>query len=781
MQKGGLTFDGYHKENESPMQQVLEKYLPWWPLFVALVVFFIIAGLLYLRYATPIYEATGSILLKDEKKGLDESSIMESLNLFGSKKIVENEIEVLQSRAIAGNVVRNLRLYAPVMKTGTVKDISGYRSSPLLVEAQYPQLVKATEDPVYFKYDPADSCVEMGGNRYSIKEWINTSYGSNIRFVHNPYYEPSDKEKRFYFTLIPVKLAVTSFLNKLEVNASNKQSTVIELAYRDDQPGRAEDVVNEIIAVYHKAAIDDKNQLAANTLAFVDERLRYVVGDLDSVEQSLEKFKTRNSIIDISEQGRQFLQNMSVNDQKAGEMGVQLAVLDQVENYILSKDNKSAIVPSTLGISDPVLGKLLDQLYALEMQYENMKKTTAENNPLLISVITQINNIRPSILENVRNQRRNLEAGRSNIMGSGNLYASMLRDLPNKERKLLDISRQQSIKNSIYTFLLQKREETMLSYASTVADSRVVDVAEAADIPVSPKKVIVMAVALLLAMGLGIGFVELKEAMNRNIMFRSEIEKYTSIPVLGEVAYDQSGSQLVIAEGKRTFIAEQFRQLRTSLSYLGINSKKKKLMVTSSVSGEGKSFICSNLGISLALVGKKVVLIELDLRKPKLSQAFNISRLVGVSNYLIGEKEAEEIIKSTENPNLFVIPSGPLPPNPSELILSNRMQELLSYLENHFDYIIIDTAPVSPVTDAYIVSPMCDSTLYVVRHGYTPRVYIQKLDDRNKVSSLHNPAIIFNGVKNRGYGSYGYGYGYGYGYTEEETGQKKKIRLKLKA
>jgi capsular exopolysaccharide synthesis family protein len=344
--------------------------------------------------------------------------------------------------------------------------------------------------------------------------------------------------------------------------------------------------------------------------------------------------------------------------------------------------------------------------------------------------------------------------------------------LPSKERELLDISRQQSIKNSIYTFLLQKKEETALSYFSTVADSRIIDVAETGDLPVSPRRMVVLVGAIAIAVLLSVIFVETKEMLNRNVMFRSEIEKYSKAPILGEVAFDQSGKALVISEGKRSFIAEQFRQLRTSLGYLGINSRKRKIMLTSSISGEGKSFVTANLGVSLALMGKKVVIIELDLRKPKLCDAFNISRSRGISNYFIGDMEAEEIIKNTEIANLHIIPSGPIPPNPSELLMNGKMQELLAYLELRFDYVIVDTAPVNPVTDAFIVSPMCDATLFVIRHGYTPRIYLQKLDEQNRIHELKNMAIIFNGVKSRGYGSYGYGQGYGY--TDDSEDNKKR-------
>ncbi|OJY81128.1 MAG: hypothetical protein BGP14_07895 [Sphingobacteriales bacterium 44-15] len=771
-QQVDLNTDSYGaNKEENLLQDILNRYLPWWPLFAILVVISLTCAWIYLRYATPIYEASASLLIKDEKKGLDDSNLMESLNLFGSKKIVENEIEVLRSRSIAKEVVKNLRLYAPIIQEGRIHNLSAYEISPVWVEANNLDSIVPVKD-ASFKYDVNTGKIHFNDSTYSLNEWIRSPYGV-IRFLANPYFKGGELNNPFHFSLISVRGSVAQLLGKLQVSASSKQSTVINLTYRDDVPQRAENILNELVAAYNRAAVNDKNLLASNTLAFVDERLKNVFGELDSVEHSLEHFRTKNRLVDISEQGKQFLSNVGTNDQKLGELNMQLAVLKQVETYVTSKEKKGAIVPSTLGVTDPVLSNLLEQLYALEMQYEKMKLTTAESNPLMLSISDQMAHLRPRILESIHNQIKSIEVGRKDVSNTNNQYSAMLQRLPNKERELLDISRQQSIKNSIYTFLLQKKEETALSYFSTVADSRVIDVAETDSHPVSPRKTMILAIAFGVALLLGAGYVEIKEMLNRNVMYRSEIEKYTRVPILGEVAFDQSNKPLVIAEGKRSFIAEQFRQLRTSLGYLGINSRKKKILLTSSVSGEGKSFITANLGVSLALIGKKVVIVELDLRKPKLSDAFNISRTKGISNYFIGDMEAEEIIKSTETSNLFLIPSGPIPPNPSELILNGRMAELLTYLESHFDYIIIDTAPVNPVTDAYIISPMCDATLFVMRHGYTPRFYLQKLDEQNRVRELKNMAIIFNGVKNKGYGNYGYGYGYGYGYTEEhETKQK---------
>ncbi len=770
---------GFNESGSSVFNKLLFRYLPYWPLFLAMLILSVVIATIYLRYTIPIYESSATILIKDQRKGMDDSQLLEGLNMLGSSKIVENEIEVIRSRALTREVVKKLHLYAPIVQEGSVISKAAYTTSPIHIEHINPDSLTPVKK-VYFKHDSKTNTVTIDDKAYKVNEWVKTPYGE-LKFIPNKYFKGQEVKDPIYFSLNSVRAVTNSLVNRFQVSPVSKMATVINLRLRDAVPQRSEDVLNTLIAEYNKANIDDKNALASNTLAFVQDRLRFVVQELDSVESRIQQYKTKKGIVDISEQGKQFLATVGVNDQRVSELNVQLAVLDQVQNYVNSRGPSEGIVPSTLGVNDPVLSELLDKLYETQSQYERLRKTTAENNPLVVQLRDEINRIKPSVMENINAQRRNLEASKRNISSTNQQYSSMLRTIPQKERELLEISRQQSIKNNIYTFLLQKREETALSYASTVADSRLVDNADSTMGPVSPKVPFVYMVAVLLGLAITIGIITIKEVLNRNVLFKSEIEEMTSFPIIGEIAHDNSKEPLVIAEGKRNFIAEQFRQLRTSLGYLGINNKKKKLLLTSTISGEGKSFITGNLGISLALTGKKVVLIELDLRKPKLSSMFDVTREVGISNYFIGDKEAEDIIKRTAvNENLYIIPSGPIPPNPSELILNGKMQELLAYLENIFDYIIIDTAPVSPVTDAYILSPMCDATLYVVRHAYTPKSYIQMLDHNNKVKGLKNLAIVFNGVKARGIGKYDYGYGYGqsygygYGYTEEGTSKKKK-------
>jgi tyrosine-protein kinase Etk/Wzc len=772
---------GAEESGSNVIRKMIFRYLPYWPLYAAILVLSVICAVVYLRYAVPVYEATATILIKDEKKGMDNSQLLQGLDMLGSSKIVENETEVISSRQLLRQVVSKLHLYAPVIQEGKIVSRSAYTSSPISVEVREPELIRdptTDVDPVAFTYDDKKKLVYIEGKSYPLDKWGMTPYGE-LKFIPNINYRKSDNEDPFKFQLRSVKKVVNSLVTRLVVVPSSKTGTVLTLSLQDEVPKRGEDILNELISAYNTAAINDKNVLATNTLNFVKERLRFVVNELDSVESRLQQFKTTKGIVDISEQGKQFLATVGTNDQRISELNVQLAVLDQVQSYVNGRGAKDGIVPSTLGVNDPLLTQLLDKLYTAETEYDRLRKTTAENNPILTTIADQIARLKPTILENLAAQRRNLEASKRNISSSTTQYSSMLRNIPTNEKELLEISRQQSIKNNIYTFLLQKREETALSYASTVADSRLIDDAESSIVPVSPKKGLILLVAILLGLFIATAIIIVKEVLNRNVLFRAEIEELTNTPIIAEISQDNTKEPLVIGEGKRNHIAEEFRQLRTSLGYMGINARKKKVLLTSTITGEGKSFICANLGVSLALTGKKVVIIELDLRKPALSNIVNVSRETGITNYFIGDKEADEIIKRTPvNENLFIIPSGPIPPNPSELILGSRMTELLTYLEGIFDYIIIDTAPVNPVTDAYILSPLCDATLYVIRHGYTPKASVEMIDRNNKVRSLKNLAIVFNGVKARGIGNYGFGYGYGYGtgygYAEGEEGKGKK-------
>ncbi|MCX6145643.1 MAG: capsular biosynthesis protein, partial [Candidatus Kapabacteria bacterium] len=386
----------------------------------------------------------------------------------------------------------------------------------------------------------------------------------------------------YYFNLLEVKEAAEDLLGNLKVTASNKLSSVINLSYRDYKTNLAEDVLNELIVAYNNEAIIEKNALAKKTLSLIEERLNIVGGELNTIEQKIQQYKAGSEAVDISTQGQLFLQNVSANDQKLSDVNMQLSVINQLENHIQTNNSNVGISPSTLGVSDPTLSQLLNSLNIAELEREKLKKTVAENNPLLVSVTDQINKIKPNIIDNIQSQRNNLEANKKYLAATNSRYSNMLHSIPVKERQLLEISRDQNIKSGIYSFLLQKREESELSYASNLSDTRVVNYAQSSNSPVSPNKLIILAAIIIATFGLPIALVNTMETFSPTILYRNEIEALTSIPIIGELGYNKSKKQLLIEAGKRSFIAEEFRKIRFSLQYLGIDSTHNKILLTSS-------------------------------------------------------------------------------------------------------------------------------------------------------------------------------------------------------
>jgi len=762
------------------IQQFVSKYMPYWPMFVIAALISISVAVVYLHWAIPVYEANATIIIKDEKKGNEDSKLMESLDQISSKKIVENEIEILQSRTLMLDVVKDLGLYAPVYDEGKVNSISAYVLSPISVVSPNPDSMETSDDKIYFTYNDKNQTVLLN-HKYSfpLNQIVKTPYGL-LKFVPNPNFEPDNdnNKQKFYFELLSPPGVASSLLGGLKAEASSKLSSVIELSFRDQVPKRAEDILNQLLHAYDLASIAEKDKLASNTLSFVQVRLSAVAHDLDSIEKKIQQYKSGRGAVDVSTQGQLFLQNVSSNDQKIGEINTQLSILDQMEKSVTDRENSAVMAPSTLGISDPTLTQLTDKLYNAELEYDKLRKTVGENNPSLVTLRDQISKLKPGILQNIHNQQQNLYAAKQNLNATNGTYNSILQTVPQKERDLLDISREQSTMSAIYAFLLQKKEESELSHASTLPDHRIVDSAEASGAPVSPKRMLIYMVSIVACLGVCFAIIMVRESLTGKVLYRSEIELRTSIPIIGEIAFDRSKTPLVVEAGRRSFIAEEFRKLRISLSFLGIDEKHKKILITSSISGEGKSFIAANLAVSLSLTGKKVVIVDLDLNNPSIAKNLNVTQEEGITEFLTGQKEPEEIIKRVKaHENLFFISAGNLPENPTELLANGKANEIIDYLDNIFDVVIIDTSPLVLVTDGYLLTGLCDTTLYVIRHKYTPKVIIKRIDERNHINPIHNPAIIFNGVKIRGFfkNNYGYGYDYVYGNKERVNYNKKQI------
>ncbi len=763
-------------KEEDGLGDIWTRFSPYWPLLLLLLALTVGGAWLYLQYKAPLYEAKATVLIKDEKKGVDESKMVEGFNQLSGTKIIENEIEVISSRSLMAEVVKKLQLYAPVYVDGKWRPVAAYDFSPVKIEAQDPGSIHEAKR-VNFIVNEQKSTIDIGHLSYPLNEWVETPYGilrfNTTKLIGEPDTNVISNNHSFYFSLLNPKRVTASLMKKLQATSSNKLSTVIDLRIQNEVPELAEDILNTLINTYDRAALKDKNILADSTLGFLDERLKHVSHELDSIEKTMQNYRADKDVIDISSQGKLFLENVSANDQKVSDLNMQLAILDEVESYVLSKDAKGDLAPSTLIVNDPLLSKRLENLYTAELEYDKLRKNTAENNQLLVSVVTQIDRLKSGVIESIRNQKKSLEAGKNNLLSTNSKYNELLQTVPKKERDLIEFNRAQSLKSNLYNYLSQKREETALSHSSLIPNSRIIDKAETGLEPVSPDKKIIYIAAVGLAFVLFIGLVSLKNLFNSTISYSKEIQNFTSVPVIAEIPNGKRKRPLVISEGETTFIAEQFRKLRTSLNYLGMGGRRKKILVASAIPGEGKSFVAANLGLSLSMAGKKVIVLEFDMVNPVLADKFSLEVDKGMASYLAGEAEPEEVIKRTEiSENLFIVPAGDPPANPSELILNNYTEKLLDYAANLFDYVIVDCAPVALRSDAYVLSKFCDATLYIIRHKRTPRKSVKLIDENNKINELKNMAIVFNGVKSKKFSKSNYGYGY-----NNKYGKKKRKKL----
>ncbi|MDF4201834.1 polysaccharide biosynthesis tyrosine autokinase [Maribacter sp. SA7] len=742
---------------------ILQKFLPFWPLFLALSVMGLIVAQFYIWNTVPKFESTGALIVNDEKKGVDQSQLIESFNVFESKKIVENEIEVIKSKDVVEDVVNTLGLYSKIYTSGFFRDKVYFEDAPIKIILMDPSDVKLNVDidEVEFSVDYEQGLVFIDGGGVPFDTWVSNPFGGSVlKFLPNGY-QKYHIDKVFKFQISPPRVIVNQMVANLYVGAASKSATVVRIEYSDPIPERGNAIVNQLIESYKKATVTSQNSLASNTLSFIDERMEVVGKDLQEVEKDLEKYRSKEGVINLGEQGNLYLQNVGDYDRQIGEIDLQLSVLNKIERYVISKNNNAGIVPSTLGVNDPILGQLLQKLYDAEIEYGELSKTTAENNPLLTVVKNRIENIRPSILENVRSQKSNLLASKSSLSTNSGKYNEALNILPEQERIFLEINRRKKSIEDLYDFLVQKREETALSYAPTLGNVRVIEKAEASLRPVSPKKAVIYLIGLLMPLGLGLVIIASRELLNTKVLFRTDLEINPAVPVLGELAYvDKSNEELLVSQHKDLFIVDQFRRVLTDMQLYDEGETLRAVMITSSIAGEGKSYVSSNLAITLALSGKKTALVDLDLRKAGVSHLFGLENEIGMSQVLKGDLPLKVGIANVEN--LTIFPAGEKTLNSSNLLTGEKLKVFVQDLKKEYEAIIFDTPPTTLVSDAAILSKLVDKTIIVIRHNHTPKFVLQHIDENVLRKGFENSELIFNGVKMRGLVNNGYGYGYGY-------------------
>jgi capsular exopolysaccharide synthesis family protein len=767
----------FEPETEEPdidFRQLFFKYLAHWKWFVLSFVSLVLLGGGYLFVATPQYLIQASILIKDQKKmggGSNMSaSILEELDLFSSKKIVENEIEILRSYTLMEEVVKMLNLQVGYFARKGIKKKELYGDVPVKLEVVSPT-DELYETSLQLRLENGQ--IRINGQLYPLNTLITGHFGS-IRIISNDTLTaPWEMEKDIEVIVSPLEKIIDRFREGLQVELSAKGTSVINLSLKTAVPQKGKDMLNQLIAVYNKAAIADKNNLAGITLNFIDKRLKLIEADLDSAEQDVEAYKLAQGITDISVEAQLFLQSVRQNDIEQNKVSIQLDVLKNIEQYVLSDEAKGT-TPATLGLSDPTLLSLIALLTEAETERTTAFHTMEPENPRIQALNEQVKTLKNNIIDNIKVLRRSLELTQESLKTETGRIEAMIQTIPKKERELVDKTRQKINKEQLYIYLLSKREETDISYASTVSDSRLIDAARSSFRPVEPRKGIVLLAFAFIGLLLPVGILWLIDVFEDKISSKEIIEKQTGIPIVGEISLMEHASKLISVNNKNKYM-EQFRTLRTNIEFMQAGGGLKTLLITSSISGEGKSFLSANLAISLAAMGKKVVALGFDLRKPGLHKIFGLDNDEGLSNFLSGQTSIQQIIRKTEKEHLDIVTCGHIPPNPQELLQEKLLSQLFDELKSIYDYIIVDTPPVGLVSDALLIDRYADVSLYIVRQNYTPKDRLTMINDLLATKKLKNAGIVVNGISEASW--YGYHHSYGsYKYYGEYYGEGKRRR-----
>lgn len=748
-------------------KEFLFKYLVYLPLFIVSAGIAVSIAYLYLRYQIPYYSSYISLMIKDDKSSRGNTEALDEIVVFKPKTNLANEIEILRSATLMNKVVRAVNLNTQYWIEGNLKRTEVYGSN-------------------VFNYQPVSQ--KDTNASYTLILNFNAKGNFQVQGLSNQWYQPGDivhgRQGDFIITIAnpagihpeyhyiiqwqPSFQTASSIVSGLNIRQLNRDATILSINLTTEIPQKGVDILNELVKAYNNTTIENKNRVIDNTVKFIDGRLILLTSDLGKVESGLEKFRQQNEIIDIQKQGSAQFDELKSADDKLDQQEIKLQVIDMIRGYISSPGKKFSLVPSSLGIDDPTLLTLVTSYNQLQLEHEEKLKTIPEANPVMQVLDNQIEKVRINILENLSNIKKAGESLRKSSLSEYNNLRSSIRTIPSKERELLEIERQQGIKEKLYLFLLQKREESAITVASSTSNAYLIDPASSSWVPVSPDRSGIYRTALIAGLLLPAAFIYIRELLNDKVTNKTDILKATDMPIAGEIAHHtKTDRKIVIGEKDRSMIAEQFRVTRTNLQFFITDKKCPVILVTSSIAGEGKTFTSLNLAAVWALADKKTVILELDLRRPKISASLDLLNEKGISNYIVGDVTKEQLpvsVKSTKN--LYVVPAGPVPPNPSELLLNHKIEELFTYLRANFDLIIIDSAPLSLVSDARILSRFADTTIFIIRQQYTPKKMLDFINDLYVKKTFANLCLLVNDVKIKGANSYyGYGYSSSYGFS----------------
>ena len=751
----------------------------------------------YLRYAPRIYSSSGTLLIKnDQQKGGGSNDKFESL--FGDNKSMNilNEMKVLRSKPLMERAVKKLNLEIDYSAVGKIKSENIYKQGPFSLQIfslsdssnSFSIDIKFINEN-QFRVNNGDSTFLIG-EQFQIKSGIFSLVRNRLGAI-SPEYN---------ITWHPASVVAASLVKDLLVSPKTQGTGIVTISIQGTNPIMCADVVNQLMEEYKISTIEDKNQTDEQTLEFINDRIDSLGHDLDSINKIKLRYQKDHDVIDLQTQASNYFQNFVETDKSLGEQEFQLNIADYVDSYLRDKKNEyskiltpsslavkdsaSVIknpVPSSLGLSDPVLNAYIEAYNKAQIDRQNLLNSNIPpQNPSVKELSALIEKVRTNILESLKNIKVTINSAISDLQQKKNKAEGEIRSLPLKSQEYLEILRLVESKQDLYKILQSKREETAISKASNVSNSQVIDRAGVSSNPIKPNRRSIQLFAILIGLAIPVIFIFLNEILNDKITTRFDIERMTPTPILGEIGHSFAGNSLVVNKTTRSMVAEQFRIIRSNLQFILGQTEKPTILVTSSFSGEGKSFVCTNLGAVMALAGKKTIILEFDIRKPKILSGLKMSKQPGITNFLVQKTNINELITPVPNSeNLFVLSCGPVPPNPAELLLEPRVEEMFDYLKKNFDVVIVDTAPVGMVSDAMTLGKFADCTLYLTRQRHTFKKQIALIDDFHKEKKLPKISIIINDVKLKpGYGYYGYGrYGYGYGYNyksyyDEETAKE---------
>lgn len=762
--------------------KLIKKYIFHWPLFLVTLIVFLVGSYFYIKYAKPIYPINSTLEFKNDVSTTngaqpDKTGIQE-LDQISSPIIVENEIEVMQSKKIMYQVVNQLKLWVNYsIKDGLLSN-DLYKSSPVDFEfikqagpigPQGEKFQIAVKDREHFVLIDENTKAQ---HLYKFGEPIKSSFGTwqlnATANIDNSYFG-----KVINVTVMDPDAVTDNYLSALKVSLENKDAPFVNLSISDAVPQRGKDILNSVMAIYNKNAMADKNRKSQATIDFIDKRLDSLNKNLISNEKIIAQYRSAEGIANIDQQTETDLAAQQQNARQLNDLNLQIQTVEEIQNYISSSQNQQGM-PSTGNLTDPGLNSMLEKLSDLQLRKDQLLETTPEKNPIFDPINRQIATLKTSIKAKVTTLKSQLLAQREQLENVGSNFKATISRVPQLQSTNNSMGRDQDIREKLYSFLLEKREQISLRYSSAIPDAEIVDDAHAGKAK-WPKPAIIYVLAGLLGLGLPIGLIYTRDSFDVKITTRKQIEDVVSIPILGELSYQESSTPIVISQERGKFaIGEQFRVLRTNLYHVhSTNNSGRVTLFTSSTGGEGKSFVSANLAVTLAYASRKTVILEMDLRKPKISLTFGLplEGKLGISDYLNEDcDDINKLIQSSGISGLDVLGCGSILPNPSELLEKERLHTLIKELRKMYDDVIIDSPPIHLVTDALIIAPVADVTLYIMRQGYTQKAELDFINEIKSEERFNKLNIIFNGIKRD---KYGYGYNYDNSYYNTYTNRPK--------